>query len=130
MRLYHSGGFQEFTPDEFLDYLLLDGLVVEHGEIEALRILNRKTWSNKGDALEGKIFAPDGFSSIGLNIGGNPRGHETYIPFLKAMGCEKGTFLYDIDSLVGQKITYVLCEDHVRGYLIPEEFSEAMKRDE
>jgi len=125
MKLYHSGGFEEFTPREFLNYTSANNLRAEIGIIKSLRILERKFLSNKGNALDGIIQCEDKIYSRGLNIGGNPigTGYENYIQFLEEMNCKKIGHLYILDSLIEHKIPYIVCEDTLRGFITPKEFS-------
>jgi hypothetical protein len=124
MKLYTSGGIREFSDMEFLLYVHEQDLNIEIGKILSLRILERKLLSNKGNATDGRVLCEDGMMSFGLNIGGNPigTGWKYYIPFLEEMRCKKRGHLYDLKSLVGEPLPYVVCGNRLRGYVTPKDF--------
>jgi hypothetical protein len=130
MKVYHNFGFEEFTPDGFLDYVRANELRIGIGKIQEVKILERKPLSNKGNALEGEILCEDR-AVFGLNIGGLPigTGYETYIPFLEEMGCRKAGPLYLPDSLNGKSMAYLMRgepgHEFVNGYLTPKGLAEA-----
>lgn len=125
MRIYHSGGFKELTIDSFMDYSAREGLKLGFGKLKSLKILERKTASNEGNALEGGVIAEDG-SGFVMCIGGNPigTGHKYYIPFLEESDCKKVGHLYVLKSLLGRIITYTFKGDNIRGYLSKKGLSE------
>jgi hypothetical protein len=126
MKIYNSGGFEEFTSDEFVNYIVSNNLKIEFGTIKSLKILKRKLFSNKGNALDGIIECEDKIHSTGLNIGGNPigTGYKNYTEFLEEMSCQKFGNLYLLNSLINVQIAYLRyntnINDNINGYIPPQ----------
>jgi len=127
LRIYSSIS-KEFAyfknPDDFFKYKLDNNLKISYGLITNLKILKRKTLSNKGNALDGLIFNSTGLS-VGLNIGGNPigTGGNQYIPFLEEMKCRKIFGLYYLKSIEKKAVGYLSKEDTRWGIFVPESMS-------
>ncbi len=129
VKVYYSLGMEEFSEESFLEHLLINQLKPTLGTITSAKILERKIFSNKGNALDGDINLSDG-GYIGLNIGGNPigTGYETYIPFLDEMKCPKNIFgLYKTKSIIRMPIIALMRQDTSWGLIVPESFLELKK---
>jgi hypothetical protein len=128
MKIYHNLGNEEINPVDFAKYLLINHLKIKSGRINSTKILERKFFSNKGNALDGWIECENGFN-IGLNIGGNPigTGYKNYISFLDEIGCEKIGNLFIINSIIDKPIFYLVRGDNVRGYLTKQSIDEFLR---
>jgi hypothetical protein len=129
MRLYYSGGFVEHTLEDLYEKAKLQRMHVGYGTITDISILERKTLSNKGNALSAWIKEANSDFYFGLNIGGNPigTGYKTYIPFLEDMHCEKIGPLFRVKSLIGRNVAF-FGNDFIKGFAAPQKFIEGFYR--
>lgn len=131
MKVYNSGGFKEFNLEDFLEHSAREGLRVGYGKLKSLKILERKNFTNEGNALVGDVIAEDGASFV-MNIGGDNirTSYRYYIPFLEESNCKKVGDLYVLNSIVRTTITYIFKGDDIRGYLSKKGLSELSKPSE
>jgi hypothetical protein len=123
MKTYNSGCVEDLTEGDIQIYISDRHFKFEMGIIKSASILERKLFSNKGNALDCWISLGDG-RGTGLNIGGNPigTGYNNYIHFLDEMECKKSFGLYKLESLVG-KVVCRFGNEFMGNYISPKEFS-------
>jgi len=109
------------NKDDFLKFKVMNDLELQFGLFKNPKILERKKFSNKGNALDGFILNHVG-PSMGLNIGGNPigTGWKQYIPFLEEIGCKKIFGLYNLNSIKDKVVGYLTKGDTRWGIIVPE----------
>ncbi|MBT4376805.1 hypothetical protein HOD29_05510 [archaeon] len=131
LRLYSpiSSEYSLFEkPEDFIKFKLENNLKLGCGLMTNPKILERKRFSNKGNALDGFLLNSNG-AGMGLNIGGNPigTGWKQYIPFLEEMGCKKTFGLYDLNSIKNKLVGYLFKNDTRWGIFVPESLNKFLK---